>query len=173
MNRRCKESVPLIGPYLDGELADEDRTWLEEHLESCADLCRDRMALLAAQGEAIRERAAANAAGADLSRVADSVFVRIDQDRPRAPFDQLAVWGSEMWRAHHGALSAGAGLAALACVAIAVLLAPPRSDVPADAAAIAAQSTSVDEVDFENAQGALLQAGTTTVIWLSDSPVRT
>jgi len=35
MNRRCEESVPLIGPYLDGELHEEDLAWLEDHLVAC------------------------------------------------------------------------------------------------------------------------------------------
>ena len=38
MKRRCEESVPLLGPYLDGELPEEDLVWLEEHLDDC-DTC--------------------------------------------------------------------------------------------------------------------------------------
>ena len=35
MKRRCEESVPLIGPYLDRELPEEDLVWLTEHLSDC------------------------------------------------------------------------------------------------------------------------------------------
>src|SRR3954462_10513520 len=76
MKRRCEESVPLIGPYLDGELPEEDLVWLEEHLSDC-DACTARKNLLVAQGEALRERAAARARDVDLSGVADAVIARI------------------------------------------------------------------------------------------------
>ena len=98
MKRRCEESVPLLGPYLDGELPEEDLVWLEEHLADC-DPCTARKNLLIAQAEALRERAAARVRDVDLGSVADAVFARIDREGPRtAP--PLSVWGLEMWGAH-------------------------------------------------------------------------
>ena len=41
MKRRCEESVPLLGPWLDGELAVEDRAWVAEHVAEC-DACAQR-----------------------------------------------------------------------------------------------------------------------------------
>ena len=170
MKRRCEESVPLIGPYLDGELPEEDLVWLEEHLSDC-DPCTGRKNLLVAQAEALRERAAARARGADLSGVADAVLARIDREAPRAAAP-LSVWGVEMWGAHRGVLSAGAGVALAGCLALALFLAPQRR--PAVTLALAQTvGASIDEIDFENHEGVVLQNGATTTIWVDDhSPVQ-
>jgi anti-sigma factor RsiW len=103
MKRRCEESVPLLGPYLDGELPEEDLVWLEEHLSDCA-ACGGRRDLLLAQGAALRESAAARLAKADFTGVADAVLQRIDREAPRRSITPLSVWGSEMWGAHRGIL---------------------------------------------------------------------
>jgi anti-sigma factor RsiW len=170
MKRRCEESVPLIGPYLDGELPEEDLVWLEEHLSDC-DPCTARKELLIAQAEAIRERAAARALEADLSGVADAVFARIDREAVRkAP--PLSVWGLEMWGAHRAALSAGAGVAIAGCLALALFLAPPRT-APVMLAQAQIAGASIDEIDFESHEGVVLQNGATTTIWVDDdSPVQ-
>jgi anti-sigma factor RsiW len=170
MKRRCEESVPLIGPYLDGELPEEDLVWLEEHLSDC-DPCTGRKNLLVAQAEALRERAAARARGADLSGVADAVLARIDRESPRA-VPPLSVWGIEMWGAHRAVLSAGAGVALAGCLALALFLAPQRR--PAVTLALAQTlGASIDEIDFENHEGVVLQNGATTTIWVDDhSPVQ-
>ena len=170
MKRRCEESVPLIGPYLDGELPEEDLVWLEEHLSDC-DPCTARKNLLVAQAEALRERAAARASAADLSGVADAVLARIDREGPRA-VPPLSVWGVEMWGAHRGVLSAGAGVALAGCLALALFLAPQRRPA-ATLALLQTAGASIDEIDFENHEGVVLQNGATTTIWVDDhSPVQ-
>ena len=73
--KRCPEIVPLLSPLLDGALPDDDRAWVEDHLCGCAS-CRDRLALIAAQAEAIRETLAARVDKLDLSGFADRVLVR-------------------------------------------------------------------------------------------------
>src|SRR5205085_1857331 len=107
--------------------ADEDRAWLEEHVRECA-ACATRRLLLEATRDAVRETVTARAASADLSRVADAVLARVKEDRPPANVVRLQVWGTEMWRAHRGAISAAAGLAAAACVAALALLVPLRGE---------------------------------------------
>ena len=170
MKRRCEESVPLIGPYLDGELPEEDLVWLEEHLSDC-DACTARKNLLVAQGAAIRERAAARVLQADLSGVPDAVLARIDREGTR-PVPPLAVWGSEIWGAHRAVLSAGAGVALAGCLALALFLAPQRQN-PVVLAQAQALGTTIDEIDFESHEGAVLQNGATTTIWVDDdSPVQ-
>jgi anti-sigma factor RsiW len=170
MKRRCEESVPLLGPWLDGELAEEDRVWLEEHVGQCGP-CAQRKALIAATRDAIRENVVRRAASADLSRVADQVLARIENDRDTGKAVRLRVWGAEMWQAHRGRIVAGAGLAAAACVAIAALVAPlgggetpHRVTLLADARPL----TTLEQIDFENHEGAVLQSGDTMVIWIDD-----
>lgn len=169
MKRRCEETVPLLGPWLDGELADEDLAWVDEHVGECG-ACAGRKALLAATRDAIRETVVRRAASADLSRVADAVLARVQKDRGVDNVVRLRVWGAEMWRAHRGSISAAGGLAAAACVAVAVLLSPFRSDTPRSPALLADARpfTTLEHIDFENHEGAVLQAGETTVIWIDD-----
>ena len=169
MKRRCEESVPLLGPWMDGELQEEDRVWLAEHV-SCCESCAARLALLAAQRDAIREVVVRKAASADLSRIAEAVLARVSEERAPAPVLRLRVWGAEMWRERRGRLSAAAGLAVAASLAAIAMLSPlpgnsRRGPLLADARNAAAI---VEEVDFENHEGAVLQSGQTTVIWIDD-----
>src|SRR5207248_890935 len=97
---------------------------LAEHLSDCP-ACTRRKLLLVAQGDALRERAAARAREADLEGVADAVLARVDREGfVRPPF---SAWGTEMWGAHRAALSAGAGIALAGCLALALFLAPQRT----------------------------------------------
>jgi anti-sigma factor RsiW len=164
MKRRCEESVPLLGPYLDGELPEEDLVWLEEHLSDCA-ACGGRRDLLLAQGAALRESAAARLAKADFTGVADAVLQRIDREAPRRSIPPLSVWGSEMWGAHRGILSASAGVALAGCLALAFFFVPSRT---APVILASAQPATIDEIDFENHEGVVLQNGATTTIWVDD-----
>jgi anti-sigma factor RsiW len=162
--RRCEEVVPLLGPLRDGALAEDDRAWVEEHLLGCAS-CRDRLALIAAQAQALREVITRRAGELDLGGLAERVMARVRAERPRLA-ERAPVWGREMWWAHRGALTAGGGLALAACVAAAVLFLPARSD---RAELLADNSPQVEEVDFGTRDGAVLQLPRqTTVIWMSD-----
>jgi Putative zinc-finger len=169
MKRRCEESVPLLGPWIDGELADEDSAWLAEHV-SCCKACSTRKALLEAQRDAIRDAVVAKAASADLSGLADAVLARVPNDRAPAPVLRLRVWGAETWRAHRTSISAVAGLAVAASLALVALL--PRTGEPLPRGPLLADArgtnTTVEEVDFESHEGAVLQAGQTTMIWIDD-----
>jgi len=169
MKRRCEESVPLLGPFLDGELPEEDRLWLVEHVSGCAS-CAARRASLAAQRDALREAIVRRAASADLSRIADAVLARVANERPLAPVLRLRAWGTEMWRERRRQVSAAAGLMVAASLAAAVLLSPLRDGARTGPLLADARSpgTTVDEVDFENHEGAVLQSGQTTVIWIDD-----
>ncbi|TMA91771.1 MAG: zf-HC2 domain-containing protein [Deltaproteobacteria bacterium] len=162
--RRCEEVVPLLGPLHDGALADDDRAWVEDHSRGCAS-CRDRLALIAALSQAVRESVVARARGLDLKKLPDRVMARVREERSRAA-QRAAVWGREMWWAHRRALAAAGGLAVAACMALAVLFFPGRAD---DAGLIADNSPQIEEVDFGTRNGAVLQLPRqTTVIWISD-----
>ena len=162
--KMCKDVVPLLGPMLDGELPDDDREWVEEHVRGCAS-CRDRQALIAAQGSALREAFAKK--DADFTGFTDKVMARVASDKGRAP---AGVWGSEMWQAHRGAFAAAGGVAVAACMALAVLFVPPaRAPAPTLLAVASIPSTQVDEVDFGSHDGAVVQLpNQTTMIWISE-----
>ena len=163
--KRCEEVVPLLGPLLDGALADDDRAWVEDHLKGCGS-CRDRQALTSAQGQALREALIARAATLDLAGLPERVLARVAADSGRA--SRAPVWTREMWWAHKGALTAAGGLMAVACMALAVFLAPARGSDD-EIGPLADNSPQVEEVDFGTRDGAVLQLpGQTTVIWMSD-----
>ena len=163
--KRCEEVVPLLGPLLDAALPDDDRAWVEDHLGGCAS-CTDRKALLAAQGEALREVLRARGMAADFSGFAGRVMARVHDDKSPAP---VTAYGSELWGAHKGAFAAAGGLALAACMALAVLFLPARTE-PDDSALLAdARASQVEEVDFGTHDGAVLQLPhETTVIWMSE-----
>jgi anti-sigma factor RsiW len=162
--KRCPEIVPLLSPLLDGALPDDDRAWVEDHLCGCAS-CRDRLALIAAQAEALREALAARVDKLDLAGFADRVLVRARTERVRAA-ERAPVWGREMWWAHRRAFTAAGGLAVAACAALAIFLTPSPAD---EVGLLAENSPQLEEVDFGTRGGAVFQLPRqTTVIWMSD-----
>jgi hypothetical protein len=162
--RSCADIAPLLGPLADGALPDDDRAFVEDHLRGCAS-CRDRLALIKAQGQALREALGARAEAMDLSGLSDRVMARVREDRARGG-ERAQVLGRELWWAHPRAFTAAGGLALAACLALAIILTPSRSD---DVGMLADNSPLVEEVDFGTRGGAVLQLPRqTTVIWMSD-----
>ena len=164
--KRCEEVVPLLGPLLDGALPEDDRAWVDDHLGGCSG-CRERSALIRAQGQALREALAARMERIDLAGLAGRVLSRVQAERSSAA-ERLPGWGREMWWAHRGALSAAGGVALAASVALAVFFAPSR---PADddGGLLADNSPQIEEVDFGTHDGAVLQLPKqTAVIWMSE-----
>jgi anti-sigma factor RsiW len=162
--KRCEEVVPLLGPLADAALAADDRGWVEDHLRGCA-RCRDRHALIGAQAQALRDALAARVSRIDLRGFSDRVLAKVGERRV-AP-SPIPVWGREMWWAHRGALISAGGLAAAACMALVIVLAPARANDDLDL--LADNSPQVEQVDFGTRDGAVLQLpGQTTVIWMSD-----
>lgn len=163
--KRCEEVVPLLGPLDDAALPADDAEWVTDHLRGCG-ACAERRALTRAQGDALREALRARAAAADFTGFAGRVMARVENDRGRPP---LRAYGSELWGAHNGLFATVGGLALAACLALAALFIPPRTD-GADGALLAdARDSQVEVVDFGTHDGAVLQLPQqTTVIWMSD-----
>jgi len=163
--KRCMDVVPLLGPLHDGALPEDDRAWVVDHLRGCRS-CQDRLALIEAQGQALRESLAARAAAMDLSGFADRVLSRVREERVGAA-ERAPVLGRELWWAHPRAFTAAGGLALAACLALAVLFAPTRDGE--DSPLLADNWPQVEEVDFGTPSGAVLQLPRqTTVIWMTD-----
>src|SRR5438105_6386927 len=79
----CRDVIPLLGAWLDRELGSEDAARVEGHVMECPG-CSDRMALFAAQGEALRVAMTARAsASADLSALTRSVLAQAAEQKPR------------------------------------------------------------------------------------------
>ena len=181
MKGRCQDAIPLLGPALDDELPQSDRSWLDDHVAGCA-ACSARQTLLSAQAAALREQLSQGAARADFSRFGDRVMARIaaeDAGPARASLgDRVSVWLSEVFAAHRFALGAGSGLAAAAAVALLVVLRPPGPTVAADQpVAVAAldaadKEAQIDALDVYGQEGTVLQFPGQTVIWVTDEGPR-
>jgi anti-sigma factor RsiW len=163
MINRCAEIVPLLGALADGAIAGSDRALVEAHLSTCA-VCPDRVALLKAQGDALREVMAARSASVSFDGFADKVLARTRAEKVRH-FESTPIWAREMLGAHRGAFAGAAGLALAACMALAVVFSPQQQA----GEELADNGGQVEEVDFGTHDGAVLQLPhETTVIWMSD-----
>src|SRR3954451_9334915 len=79
----CSEVIPLLGAWLDRELGSADSARVEGHVMECP-ACSDRMALFAAQGEALRVAMTARAAAsADPSALTRSVLAQVEERKER------------------------------------------------------------------------------------------
>lgn len=162
MTNPCTDLLRLLSAHADGALDADEQKRLEEHLAACA-RCPDRLLLLRAQGQALREAVSRKAANVDFDGFADKVLRRAKGEKSRA-LSSASVWAQEMASAHRG-MFASAGVVLAACMALAVVFVPSQ---PPEDLAIDTQSQ-VEEVDFGTHDGAVLQLPhETTVIWMSD-----
>ena len=180
MKTGCQDAISLLGPSQDGELALEDQGWVAEHIKGCG-ACRERQGLLAAQGQALRERMALASAQVDFSRFADKVMARVAADRAAHPslLERLRALWWEAIRPHRFAF-AGGGLAVAAAAALVLLVRPlsPAGDSAAgtDVAVASAdrlqpQQAQIEELEIYGQEGTVLQLpGQATLIWIDDSP---
>ena len=158
----CRDVIPLLGAWLDRELGSDDAARVEGHVMECP-ACSDRMALFAAQGEALRVAMSARAAAsADLPALTRSVLSQVEEQKQRKVVRRpVAVLARPV-------AVAMALAAAVAGVAIGLrTFSPPPAEAP-----LPVRVASIDEVDFRGAQGFVLQSGPTSIIWLREGTAR-
>jgi anti-sigma factor RsiW len=158
----CRDVIPLLGAWLDRELGSDDAARVEGHVMECP-ACSDRMALFAAQGEALRVSMTARAAAsADLSALSRSILAQAQEQKQRRvvrrPFAALL-------RPIAASMALAAAVAGMA-IGVRTFSHPPV-DAP-----LPLRVASIDEVDFRGAQGFVLQSGPTSIIWLREGTVR-
>ena len=158
----CRDVIPLLGAWLDRELGSEDAARVEGHVMECP-ACSDRMALFAAQGEALRVAMTARAAAsADLSALTRSVLAQAAEQKPRRVVRRpVAV----LVRPVAVAMALAAAVAGVA-IGLRTFSQPPAE------APLPVRVASIDEVDFRGAQGFVLQSGPTSIIWLREGTAR-
>lgn len=166
----CREAAEQLSALHDGALAADARAEVALHVEGCA-ACRDRIALFAAQGDALREHLSARSAGVDFSRLTDRVMARVARQRPLSLPERLSHAGGQLWAAHRAALAATGSFALAACLAVALFFRPLLPDETVQQAELSSDATlsQVDEVDFGSHDGAVLRLpDKTQVIWLGE-----
>jgi anti-sigma factor RsiW len=151
----CSDVIPLLGAWLDRELGSDEAARVEGHVMDCP-ACSDRMALFAAQGEALRVAMQARVESADLAGLSHAVLRRVEQRQRRRVVRRPVA-------------AAMALAAAVAGVAVGVRISSPP---PAQAPAASVRVASIDSVDFRGEQGFVLQSGRTSIIWLREGSAR-
>jgi len=159
----CRDVIPLLGAWLDRELGSDDAARVEGHVMECP-ACSDRMALFAAQGEALRVAMTARSdASADPSALTRSVLAQIEEQKQRRIVRRRPV--AVLMR------PVAVGMALAAAVAGVAIGLRPFSQPPVEAP-LPVRVASIDEVDFRGAQGFVLQSGPTSIIWLREGTAR-
>jgi anti-sigma factor RsiW len=150
----CSEVIPLLGAWLDRELGSSDSARVEGHVMECP-ACSDRMAIFAAQGEALRVSMKTRAETEDLSGLTRAVLAKAELRRRRRLVRRPVA----------AALALAAAVAGVS-LGLRTLWSPPL-EVQAPV-----RVASIDEVDFRGEQGFVLQAGRTSIIWLREGAAR-
>lgn len=164
-NPACKSYLPLLSPFIDGELTPAERQTVERHLAACPD-CTGRVADLRAESGLVRLGMEMFADEADFSGFAQKVMARVTPEK--APlWDRLRLSIQEMFLYQRGALVTAA--ATVAVVVLATLLLT-REGTPAgyERETIAVQKVEVDE--SENVRPVVMNTDNgNAIIWLVDT----
>ncbi|HET9450124.1 MAG TPA: zf-HC2 domain-containing protein [Aggregicoccus sp.] len=117
-NPACTRYVPLLSPYIDGELAPAERVTVERHLAACRD-CTGRTADLRAESGLVRVGLEMAADEVDFKDFAQKVMARVTPERPPL-LERVRLSFSEMLRYQRTAF-----LSSLATAAVVLLVAIP------------------------------------------------
>jgi anti-sigma factor RsiW len=117
-NPACQAYLPMLSPFIDGELSPGDRLNVERHLAACPD-CTGRVADLRAESGLVRLGMEMLAEEADFTGFAQKVMARITPEKPPL-VEQWRLAFSELFFHQRSALVAAA--ATVAVVVLGVLL---------------------------------------------------
>jgi anti-sigma factor RsiW len=165
-NAACKSYIPLLSPFIDGELSTAERQNVERHLGACKD-CTGRAADLRAEAGLVRVGLEMAADEVDFKDFAQKVMARVTPEK--APLlERLKLSLSEMFTYQKPVMiSSFATAAVLALVAVPLLLGDRTPD------GYASKTMMVEKVSTSEdakVQPVVLQAqGGDAIIWVVDS----
>ena len=170
VNLACQSFLPLLSPFVDGELPSSARNDVERHLSACAP-CTGRVADFRAESGLIRVGLEMIADELDLKDFSQRVMARLAP--VRVPLmERMRVSAAEIFAYRKGALVGGFAMASLALLAGLGFSMRPKGPEGYAAPRMAVEAVSTDEqahvapVVMKTAQG--------TIIWLvnhEDKPV--
>lgn len=117
-NPACDRFVPLLSPYIDGELTPTERVNVERHLSACRD-CTSRAADLRAESGLLRVGLDMAVDEVDFKDFAQKVLARVTPERPPL-MERLRLTLSEMFLYQRTAM-----ISSLATAAVLMLIALP------------------------------------------------
>jgi len=128
----CRIFLPLLSPFIDGELSTSDRVSVERHLSACP-TCTSRVSDLRAESGLIRVGMEMAADEVDFTDFAQQVMARVTPER--LPFwERVKLRMSESWAHQPWRMAAVTGLAVAAVAAlVAVPFLRPKSSPQGDA----------------------------------------
>lgn len=164
-NPACQSFIPMLSPFIDGELVPADRQTVERHLSVCRD-CTGRVADLRAESGLVRLGMEMHADEADFTGFAQKVMARVTPDRPPL-MERMRLAVSELFLYQRGALMTAA--AAVMVVVLGGLLFARAGGSPEGYAServvvetvTAGETTTVKPVVTQSESG-------NTIIWLVD-----
>ena len=165
-NPACKSFIPLLSPYIDGELAPAERVNVERHLSACRD-CTSRAADLRAESALLRVGLEMAVDEVDFKDFTQRVMARVTPERPPL-LERVRISLSELFLYHRTAMVSSLATAAVLAL-VAVPLLAQRDDVPLGyggdrmrvRAVRASEGAKVDPVVLESEDGS-------TIIWVVD-----
>ncbi|MFY0581773.1 anti-sigma factor family protein [Cystobacter fuscus] len=119
-NPACERFIPLLSPYIDGEVSPAERINVERHLGACRD-CASRAADLRAESALLRVGLEMAVDEVDFKDFTQKVMARVTPERPPL-LERVRISLSEMFLYHRTAM-----LSSLATAAVVVLVAVPMA----------------------------------------------
>ncbi len=164
-NPACERFVPMLSPYVDGELSSAERVNVEQHLAACRD-CTGRAADLRAESGLLRVGLDMALDDVDFKDFTQRVMARVTPDKP--PFlERLKLAVSEMFLYQRTAM-----ISSLATAAVLVLVGMPLLMSDRAPVGYAAERMTVKSIQpYRNAEVAPVVMETDnggTIIWLVD-----
>ncbi|MCI0573469.1 MAG: zf-HC2 domain-containing protein [Myxococcaceae bacterium] len=162
-NPACERFLPLLSPYIDGELSPAERGHVERHLSACL-VCTGRVADLRAEGGLIRVGLEMAADEVDFSGFAQAVLARVTPERPPL-LERLRISVSEFFTYRHGMM-----MTSLATAAVVLLVAVPlllRGRAPVGYAQERMELQAVKMAEEVHVKPVVLQAdeGGDSIVW--------
>jgi anti-sigma factor RsiW len=117
-NPACERFIPLLSPYIDGELTPAERVHVERHLSACKE-CTGRTADLRAESGLLRVGLEMAVDEVDFKDFAQKVMARVTPEKPPL-LERLRLTISEMFLYQRTAM-----LSSLATAAVLMLVAVP------------------------------------------------
>ncbi len=164
-NPACERFVPMLSPYVDGELTPAERVTVERHLSACRD-CTGRAADLRAESGLLRVGLDMAVDDVDFKDFAQKVMARVTPERPPL-LERLKLTLSEMFLYQRTAM-----VSSLATAAVLLLVGLPLLLSDRAPAGYAAERMTVKSIQpYQDARVAPVVMETEnggTIIWLVD-----
>ncbi|HZI02628.1 MAG TPA: zf-HC2 domain-containing protein, partial [Archangium sp.] len=126
-NPACERFIPLLSPYIDGELAPTERVNVERHLSACK-ACTGRTADLRAESGLLRVGLDMAVDEVDFKDFAQKVMARVTPERPPL-LERWRLSLSELFLYHRTAMVSSLATAAVLALVV-VPLVMNQDDAP-------------------------------------------